>query len=138
MYVDCSAQKFFKTNSTCVIQRKVSITVLAIGAILLNLKRFVIYVSCDQVLLTPTYQVSLCYIPCIAVSCKTGFSNISIREERKTYEERIYVGQILKSCSCFRSQVDTCPPAQLLGVVDQQVHAVDADRGHKHQSSREL
>ena len=102
--VACSAQKFYKnkkTNRTCVMQRKVSITVLAIGAILLNLKRFVIYVSCDQVLLTPTYQVSLCYIPCIAVSCKTGFSNISIREERKTYEWRIYVWQIQQKYLVF-------------------------------------
>ena len=44
--VDCSAQKFYKnkkTNSTWVIQRKVSITVLAIGAIRLNLERFTIY-----------------------------------------------------------------------------------------------
>ena len=30
------------------------------------------------------------------------------------------------------------PGAQLLGVPHQQVHAVDADRGHEHQSLREL
>ena len=48
-----------------------------------------------------TYQLSLCNIPCITVSCKTGFSNISIREERKTYEWRIYVWQIQQKYLVF-------------------------------------
>ena len=72
-----------KFNSTCVIQRKVSITVLAIGAIRLNLTRFIIKVW------TKSFQFWLCYIPCIAVSSKTGFSNISIWEEGKTWGETL-------------------------------------------------
>ena len=44
MYNNCLAQMDKENEySTCVIQRKVSITVLAIGAIRLNLRRFAIY-----------------------------------------------------------------------------------------------